>query len=69
MIILTLILIGFLASMAFHVCGFFLGALLWLVVKLPVAIILASLGLVCCVTIILIPLGMGLFKASWGVLV
>ncbi|MDO5573708.1 MAG: hypothetical protein Q4G60_06990 [bacterium] len=50
----------------FKLTGAVFGALIWLFIKLPIALVLIALGIVCCCTIILIPVGVGLFKsAGW----
>lgn len=53
----------------FKITGALLMACLWLFVLLPVALLLFVLGLVCCCTILLIPLGVWLLKAGVSVLV
>lgn len=52
----------------YHVTGALLSAAIWLFIKLPFAIILGGLGLVCCITILLIPLGGKCFKFAFEVL-
>ena len=52
----------------FHFTEVLLSATIWLFIKLPFAIILGGLGLVCCVTILLIPLGGKSFKFMFEVL-
>ena len=42
------------------------SVLLWLFVKLPCAIILVLIGVVFCVTILLIPVGKGCFSLAGG---
>lgn len=67
-IIAVLAVLALLFWIAFHITGMLLAAVIWLFIKLPVAIILGSLGLVLCVTILLIPLGMKCFKFAWRML-
>ena len=52
----------------YHVTGALLTAAIWLFIKLPFALILGCLGLVCCITILLIPLGGKCFKLGFEVL-
>ena len=52
----------------FKITGALLMACLWLFVLLPVALLLFVLGLVCCCTILLIPLGVWLLKTGVSVL-
>lgn len=72
MITLTIII---LLLMATGIIGLMLGCIglilkIWftVVIALPIAAVLASLGLVCCCTLILIPVGMLLFKLAFGAL-
>lgn len=67
------VIIGFgLMTIFFWLCFKFAGAvfsvLFWLFIKLPVAFGLAILGVVCCVTIILIPIGKGCFHMAGDLL-
>lgn len=52
----------------FHVTGALLSAAIWLFIKLLFAIIVGFLGLLCCVTILLIPLGAKCFKFAIEIL-
>ena len=58
----VIIILGLL-TILFWICFKFTGAvfsvLFWLFIKLPCAIILAMLGVLFCITIILIPVGKG----------
>ena len=60
-LLLTLAVLTVLFWLGYHVTGALLSAAIWLFIKLPFAIILGCVGLVCCVTILLIPLGMKCF--------
>lgn len=44
-----------------RITGAVLAALLWLCVSLPIPLVLWMLGLACCCTILLIPVGIKLF--------
>lgn len=67
-IIVTLAVLFVLFWIGYHVTGALLSAAIWLFIKLPFAIIMACLGLVCCVTILLIPLGSKCFKFAGSIL-
>ena len=63
--LLIILLLGILALLfwiGFHLFGAILLAFLWVFIKLPIAILALLIGLVCCCTLILIPLGLLLFK-------
>ncbi|MCQ2538645.1 MAG: hypothetical protein MJ124_09620 [Lachnospiraceae bacterium] len=66
LVILFVVLVMFcvLFGIGFAITGFILSALFWALVKLPLSLICFSLGLACCCTLILIPLGVGLFKVG-----
>ena len=59
-------------AIIFWLCFKFTSAmfliLLWMFVKLPCAILLAFLGVVFCITILLIPIGKGCFNLAWRLL-
>ena len=48
--------------------GAIVGALIWMI-KLPVAVIMFVIGAVCCCTIILIPVGLILFRTGGAILI
>lgn len=48
--------------------GSLVVATLWFLVKLPVALVILTLGIVMCCTIILIPVGVALIRSAFGVL-
>jgi len=54
---------------AYFVTGALLKAIVWLCVLVPVALLLWGIGLICCCTLILIPVGLKLFSAGCRVLV
>ena len=49
---------------AFQITGAIFKALVWLVILLPITMVLWALGLACCCTLILIPVGLKLFVAG-----
>ena len=53
---------------AYQITGALLKALIWLVILLPITLVLWVLGLACCCTLILIPVGIKLFVAGCKVL-
>lgn len=70
--------IGFLLGLIFVWCMLWLGfkltgalisACIWLFVAVPIFGILFGLGLACCCTIVLIPIGIWLFKVGFRILV
>lgn len=67
-LIITLAVLTFLFWLGYHVTGALLSAAIWLIIKLPFAIILCCVGLVCYVTILLIPLGVKCFKFALSVI-
>lgn len=66
LIVGIIVVLGAVFGLAFSVTGAVLMALLWML-KLPLVLVMWVLGAVCCCTILLIPLGLILFKAG-GVL-
>ena len=48
----------------FKITGALLAALIWLVIRLPLAILSWAFGIICCCTILLIPIGIWFFKAG-----
>ena len=67
-ILITLAVLTVLFWIGFHVTVALLSAVIWLFIKLPFALILGCLGLVCCITILLIPLGGKFFKFALKIL-
>lgn len=65
---LVLLLVAAIACVVICVGGIVLKIGYFLCIGLPVAIVLGALGLLLCVTIIGIPLGILLFKLAGGVL-
>ena len=61
---MILVIFGGLFWLAFQITGAILVAWIWLCVKLPIATMLLALGIICCCTILLIPVGIGLCKAG-----
>jgi len=68
MIIGIIVVIGAVFGLALRLTGAALMALFWLL-KLPLVLIMWALGAVCCCTIILIPIGLILFKTGTVLLV
>ena len=57
-IILGLVVLMVLFWLGFHMTGALLAMIMWVCVKLPLAIIFFCVGLALCATILLIPLGL-----------
>ena len=55
--------------MGFKITGAVFTVLFWLFVKVPLGLTLAVLGLVLCVTILLIPLGIGCLKLAFKLII
>lgn len=64
-----LLFLTFMLWLGFKMTGALLSALFWLCIGLPIALITFVFGLLCCCTIILIPVGIGCFKAGFKFLV
>ena len=54
---------------AYLITGAILKAVIWLFLLVPIALFLWGIGLACCCTLILIPVGVKLFAAGCRVLV
>lgn len=67
-LLMALVVLTALFWVGFHVTGALLSAAIWLFIKLPVALMLGCLGSACCITILLIPLGVKCFKLAFSVL-
>lgn len=67
-IIIVLAVLTFLFWLGFSITGALLSACIWLIIKLPIAVIVFSIGLACCITILLIPLGFRCFKLAGRIL-
>lgn len=64
MVLLFLLCAGALFWLGLRITGAVLLALLWLCVKLPLTLVLWSIGLGCCCTLLLIPVGVLLFRTG-----
>ena len=65
---ICLFLLSLLFGLAWKLTGALFKACLWLFILLPVGLLLWGIGMVCCCTILLIPLGIGLFKVGTQVM-
>ena len=61
-LLLILAVLTMLLGIGFNLTGALLAALLWLCIKLPIACLVLALAIIFCCTIILIPVGIALFK-------
>lgn len=71
MITAILVVLGIfcLLGVGLKIVGVLLGALLWIFVEIPLALIFFILGVVLCMTIILIPIGMVFFKIGAKIII
>lgn len=68
-LIVSLFLLSILFGVAYRLTGALLAAVIWLGIKLPLAIMFFALGVVFCITLILIPIGIGCFKIGIRLLI
>ena len=68
-VILVLVILSLFFGGAYLITGALLKAVIWLCVLVPIALFLWGIGLACCCTLILIPIGLKLFAAGCRVLV
>ena len=66
--ILVLVILSVFFGGAYLITGALLKAVVWLCVLVPIALVLWGIGLACCCTLILIPVGLKLFTAGCRVL-
>ena len=59
-----LVVLIFLFWLGITITGAVLTALIWLFIKIPIALIFMILGITCCITIVLIPVGLWFFKTG-----
>lgn len=67
--IIGLMILTCMLGIGFKVTGALLSACIWLFIEIPIAFAVWVIGIVCCCTIILIPVGLGLFKAALKLLI
>ena len=67
-IISIVVILGAAFGLAFSLTGAVVAACLWLL-KLPIVLVMWILGAACCCTILLIPVGLLLFKAGGALLI
>lgn len=65
---LCICLVAALFGLAFRLTGAVLAAVFWMFIKLPVMLAMWIAGIVCCCTIILIPVGLVLFRTGFAFL-
>lgn len=56
-------------GVAFKITGALLKACVWLFIFLPIGVMLGCLGIICCCTILLIPVGVGIIKMAARVII
>ncbi|MDO5154626.1 MAG: hypothetical protein Q4D51_01550 [Eubacteriales bacterium] len=69
LLFIVLILLTVLFWLAYHITGAILKACFWLFVRLPITLITWVLAVACCCTLILIPVGLWLFKLGGKILI
>ena len=67
-IILTLTVLTGLFSFAYHLTGALLTAAVWVCFRLPLALMLGVVGVICCMTLLLIPVGRSLLRTAGRIL-
>lgn len=67
-IIVILALLTFIFWFGFHFTWALLSLTIWMFVKLPLAVLMTCIGLICCVTILLIPIGGKCFSFAGSIL-
>lgn len=67
--LIGLALLSCLLWLGFKLTGALLSACIWLFVEVPLSFAVWGIGLACCCTIILIPVGLWLFKTGFKLLV
>ena len=67
-LILVLGMLSLFLFVAYQITGAIFKALIWLVILVPIALVIWAIGLACCCTLILIPVGLKLFVAGCKVL-
>ena len=65
----TLGLLWCLLWVGFKLTGAIFSACIWLFISVPLSAVACGLGLVCCLTIILIPVGLWFLKAAFYLLI
>ena len=60
-IVFILALLMILCWTGIHITGLLLSAIIWIAFKLPLAIIVLGTGVACCLTLLLIPVGIRCF--------
>ena len=68
-VMISLAILTFLLWIGYKITGIFLKAFIWLIVLVPIAFMLWGLAIVCCCTLILIPIGIKLFLVGLKVLI
>ena len=63
--ILCLLILTILFGIAYKITGAILKACVWLLILLPIGLILSGVGVIFCCTIILIPVGIGIIKTGF----
>lgn len=68
-LLMSLAILTFLFWIGYKITGVLLRALIWLLIELPIALIMWCFALICCCTVILIPVGIKIFSVGFRVLI
>ena len=62
-------LLSFMLWLGFKLTGAIFSACFWLFIEVPLAVAAGGIGLICCCTIILVPVGIWFFKTGFKLLI
>ncbi len=68
-VILSLAVLTFMLWIGYNITGALLATVIWLFVRVPIAFVIAALGILCMITLILIPIGVKLMRVALDVLI
>ena len=68
-LLFMMLFLAFMLWIGFKLTGAFFMACFWLLREVPLAIVVLAIGLVFCCTLILLPVGIGCFKAGMKLLI
>lgn len=68
-LIIGLVFLILMLGIGFKLIGLLLAASIWLFIKIPLAFIALMIGIICCGTLILIPVGIWFFKTGFQLIV
>ena len=68
-LLMSLTVLTFFLWIGYKITGFLLKAFVWLFILVPVVLVMWCLALICCCTLILIPVGVKIFGTGVKVLI